>query len=192
MTTEERNRTEGCRPPPFPEDFGERLEDLKDLAGVSWAEFAELLGVTQRGLLKWRRGGPPSGAYFWAIIELARDVPGGYETVMYGDAGTEERRDMQGGKGMAGEETDRIEDFRAPPFPEDFPAHLGRLEDLSGISLEEFAVALDLPEERPREWRSGAMPTAGEVWAMARWACGVPGGLSVLLTACPNSLAVRE
>ena len=49
--------------------------------------FAEFLGVTQRGLLKWRRGGPPSGAYFWAIIELAREVPGGYETIMYGDDG---------------------------------------------------------------------------------------------------------
>ena len=192
MATMEQDRPLDYRPPPFPEDFGERLEHLKDLAGVSWAEFAEKLGVTQRGLLKWRRGGPPSGAYFWAIIELARDVPGGYETVMYADAGTEEHRDMKGGKGMAGEETDRIEDFRAPPFPEDFPADLGRLEDLSGISLEEFASALGLPEERPREWRGGAMPTAGEVWAMARWACGVPGGLSVLLTGCPYSVTVRE
>ena len=92
---------------------------------------------------------------------------------------------------MVTDEGDRIEDFRAPPFPEDFPAHLGRLEDLSGTSLEEFASALGLPEERPGEWRGGAMPTAGEVWAMARWACRVPGGLSVLLTGCPYSLTVR-
>ena len=41
-------------------------------------------------MLKWRRGGPPSGAYLWSIIELARDVPGGYDLMMYGDDGTEE------------------------------------------------------------------------------------------------------
>ena len=84
MTIEERKRTLNNRPPPFPEDFGERLERLKELSGLSWREFAELLGVTQRGLLKWRRGGPPSGAYFWAIMELAREVPGGFELMLYG------------------------------------------------------------------------------------------------------------
>ena len=90
MATDERNRTLDLRPPPFPEDFGERLEGLKDLSGLSWGEFAERLGVTQRGLAKWRRGGPPSGAYLWAIIELARELPGGYDLMMYGDDGTEE------------------------------------------------------------------------------------------------------
>ena len=99
MTTEERKRTLNNRPPPFPEDFGERLEGLKELSGLSWGEFAERLGVTQRGLSKWRRGGPPSGAYLWAIIELARERrsrgamgrrQGGYDLMMYGDDGTEE------------------------------------------------------------------------------------------------------
>ena len=36
MTTEERKRTLNNRPPPFPEDFGERLEGLKELSGLSW------------------------------------------------------------------------------------------------------------------------------------------------------------
>ena len=90
MATNERSRTLDLRPPPFPEDFGERLEGLKEMAGVSWGEFAERVGVTERGMLKWRRGGPPSGAYLWSIIELARDVPGGYDLMMYGDDGTEE------------------------------------------------------------------------------------------------------
>ena len=163
MATDERNRTLDLRPPPFPGDFGQRLEGLKELSGLSWGEFAGLLGVTRRGLLKWRRGGPPSGAYFWAIIELARDVPGGFELLVDGDTDTE------------------IEDFRPAPWPEDFPARLGRLEDLSGISLEEFAGAFGLPEERAQEWRSGAMPTTDEVWAMALWADQVPGGNAVLL-----------
>ena len=191
MATNERNRTEGCCPPPFPEDFGERLEGLKEMVGVSWGEFAGLVGVTQRGLLKWRRGGPPSGAYLWSIIELARDVPGGFELILDGD-GTEELRNLKGGKSMAAEERERIEDWRAPPWPEDFPAHLGRLEDLSGASLEELADWLGLPEERPGEWRSGEMPTGDEMCAMIRWACRVPGGLSVLLTGDPYSLTVRE
>ncbi len=90
MATNERSLTLDNRPPLFPEDFGERLEGLKDLSGLSWGEFAERLGVTQRGLAKWRRGGPPSGAYLWTIIELARELPGGYDLMMYGDDGTEE------------------------------------------------------------------------------------------------------
>ena len=87
MTTTERKRTLNNRPPPFPEDFGERLERLKELTGLPWGEVAERLGVTQRGLAKWRNGGPPSGAYFWAILELAREIPGGYDLIMYGDDG---------------------------------------------------------------------------------------------------------
>ena len=191
MATNERSRTLDLRPPPFPEDFGERLEGLKEMVGVSWGEFAERVGVTERGMLKWRRGGPPSGAYLWSIIGLARDVPSGFELILDGD-GTEELRDLKGGKSMAAEERERIEDWRAPPWPEDFPAHLGRLEDLSGASLEEFADWLGLPEERPGEWRSGAIPTGDEMCAMIRWACRVPGGLSVLLTDDPYSLKVRE
>ena len=89
MATENRKRTLEYHLPLFPEDFGERLERLKEMTGLSWREFAELVGVTQRGMLKWRRGGPPSGAYFWAIIELAREVPGGYELILYGDDGEE-------------------------------------------------------------------------------------------------------
>ena len=163
MATNERSRTLDLRPPPFPEDFGERLEGLKEMVGVSWGEFAERVGVTERGMLKWRRGGPPSGAYLWSIIELARDVPGGFELILDGDADRE------------------MDDFRTPPWPEDFPARLGRLEELSGASLEDFAKAFGLPEERAQEWRSGATPTTDEVWAMALWAAQIPGGSAVLL-----------
>ena len=55
------------------------------------------------------------------------------------------------------------------------------MEDLSGISLEQFARAFGLAEDRAREWRSGGMPTADEVWAMALWASQIPGGSDVLL-----------
>ena len=87
MVATERKRTLNNRPPPFPEDFGERLERLKELSGLSWGEFAERLSVTQRGLAKWRNGGTPSGAYFWAILKLARDIPGGFDLMTDGDDG---------------------------------------------------------------------------------------------------------
>ena len=67
---------------------------------------------------------------------------------------------------------------RPSPFPEDFGEWL---EDLSGISLEKFARAFGLSEERAREWRSGGMPTTDKVWAKALWADRVPGGIEVLL-----------
>ena len=88
MATE--RRIGDYRPPPWPEDFPQRLERLKQMAGISWKRMAELVGVTDRGALKWRRGGRPSAANFRAIIELAREIPGGYDLMMDGDDGTEE------------------------------------------------------------------------------------------------------
>ena len=89
MTTQERKRIEDRRPPPWPEDFPQRLERLKVMAGISWKRMAELAGVTDRGALKWRRGGRPSAAHYLAIMDLARDVPGGYDLMMHGDEAAE-------------------------------------------------------------------------------------------------------
>lgn len=85
MATEELSWIKENRPPPFPDDFGERLERLKELTGLSWGGFAALLDVTGTGLRKWRRGAPPSGLYFWAILRVARDMPGGYDLMMHTD-----------------------------------------------------------------------------------------------------------
>ena len=46
------------------------------------------------------------------------------------------------------ERHERIEEPAGPALPEDFAARLGRLEDLSGLSLEEFARSAGLPESR--------------------------------------------
>ncbi len=162
MTTEARKRTLNHRTPPFPEEFGERLEGLKVLSGLSWGEFAERLSVTQRGLAKWRKGGPPSGAYFWAILKLASEIPGGEDLILDGNAGEDDN-------------------YQIPPWPENLTDRLARLENLSGISLEEFARTFGLPEDRASEWRSGGMPTTNEVWVMALWASQIPGGSDVLL-----------
>ena len=85
MDTLKTKRSKNERPPPFPEDFGERLEKLKKLSGLSWGKFAERLSVTQRGLAKWRNGGPPSRPYLWAIIQLAGEIPGGRELILHGE-----------------------------------------------------------------------------------------------------------
>ena len=39
------NQGEGSYPELFPEDFGQRLERFTELAGLSWDEFAQRLGV---------------------------------------------------------------------------------------------------------------------------------------------------
>ncbi|MXZ90474.1 MAG: helix-turn-helix transcriptional regulator [Chloroflexi bacterium] len=88
MTLAEPNLLADFRPTPWPEDFGLRLEGLKVLAGLTWQEMAELLGVTDRAILLWRRGERrPSGANVLAITELARNVPGGIKLLCQGDAG---------------------------------------------------------------------------------------------------------
>ena len=81
--------------------------------------------------------------------------------------------------------------FPPPPRPEDFPVRLGRLEDRSGIPLEEFARRWLLPQERATEWRCGAPPTAYELRAMMEWASSVPGVVAVMLMDCTQAWAYR-
>ena len=45
----------------FPKDFGERLEWLRELAGVLWEEFAERLSAEGERVMEWRNGSAPSG-----------------------------------------------------------------------------------------------------------------------------------
>ena len=84
--------------------------------------------------------------------------------------------------GMTTEERRRDRDFPSPPIPDDFAVRLGRLEDRSGIPLEEFAFGWGLPLPRARAWRSGEPPTAHELRFIVEWACSVEGGVAVLLT----------
>ena len=88
------------------------------------------------------------------------------------------------------EERRRNRDFPPPPIPKDFAGRLGRLEDRSGDSLEEFARRWRLPQERAWEWRCGEPPTALELRSMMEWACSLSGGMAVLLTDCSHSWPV--
>ena len=74
----------------FPDDYGQRLERLLELAGLSWEEFADLLGVELDLVMEWREGAIPSGWQVWAIMRLAWSVPGGIEVMLPEAAGGEE------------------------------------------------------------------------------------------------------
>ena len=75
-------RVEGNYPELFPEDFGERLERLTELAGMSWEEFAERLGIDGDRVMEWREGTIPTGGKVWHIMRLAASVPGGIEVML--------------------------------------------------------------------------------------------------------------
>ena len=81
--------------------------------------------------------------------------------------------------------------FPAPPLPDDFAARLGRLEDRSGIALEEFAFGWGIPLDRARAWRTGEPPTAEELRFIMKWACEVEGGVAVLLRDCSQPWPYR-
>ena len=65
---------EDSQPELFPKDFGERL---RELAGLSWEEFAERLSADDDRVMEWRKGSVPSGGVVWRIMHLASTVPVG-------------------------------------------------------------------------------------------------------------------
>ena len=66
----------------FPEDFGQRLERLIKLAGLSREEFAERLGVEHDRVMELREGTIPTGGEVWHIMRLAWSVPCGIEVML--------------------------------------------------------------------------------------------------------------
>ena len=97
MTTEGFNLNEDYRPPPWPEDFGKRLEGLKRRTRLRWKEFAARLGVTDREVLQWRRGNRrPSRTSYLAIMALARELPGGYDLMSRDDGDNDADSNLHG------------------------------------------------------------------------------------------------
>ena len=46
----------------FPEDFPDRLRRLKEASGLTWAAFAQAIGVDRKQLRRWlKKGVEPSG-----------------------------------------------------------------------------------------------------------------------------------
>ena len=69
----------------LPDNFPERLVRLKEASGLTWDEFAVLVGVELKQVLRWTQGTEPlGGAYHW-LVSLARWIPGGLEILMGDD-----------------------------------------------------------------------------------------------------------
>ena len=58
-------------PSEFPEDFPQRLESLKDAAGLSWRGLARSLNVDIRMLRRWRTGTKPDPGHLIALFNFA-------------------------------------------------------------------------------------------------------------------------
>ena len=64
----------------LPEDFGERLECLKEASGLSWRGLANALGVDPKQQDKWRKKSvEPCGGAMLSICRFAFRIPGGME-----------------------------------------------------------------------------------------------------------------
>ena len=66
----------------LPEDFGQRLERLKEFSGLSWRGLARALGVDHKRLGQWRKGVEPCGGAMHSIHRFGWRMPGGQEILM--------------------------------------------------------------------------------------------------------------
>ena len=66
----------------LPEDFGQRLERLKEASGLSWRGMAKALGVDPKQLFRWRKGVEPCGGAMHSIFRFASRLPGGLEILI--------------------------------------------------------------------------------------------------------------
>ena len=81
---------EECCSHPFPEDFGERLERLIELAGLSREEFAQRLGIDFDRVAQWFDGAALTGGEVWHVARLAYSIPGGMAIIIPETAGDAE------------------------------------------------------------------------------------------------------
>ena len=58
------------------------IKPLRELAGLSWEEFAERLSADDDRVMEWRKVRFPPGGVVWHIMHLASTVPGGVEVML--------------------------------------------------------------------------------------------------------------
>ena len=66
----------------LPDDFVERLHLFKELTGLTWNAFSDLLGVDPKQMLRWRQGAEPCGGAYRSLVRVARWVPGGLDLIV--------------------------------------------------------------------------------------------------------------
>ena len=133
QTLVKRKRTEDCHAELFPNDFGDRLERLIELAGLSWDEFARIVSVRHDHLTEWREGTIPTGGEVWRIMSLARSVPGGFEIMLPVAAGSD-----QGGSNDVVRRQQWVYRIEPSRFPPDFPERLERFMEAAELSSRDW------------------------------------------------------
>ena len=67
----------------FPEDFPDRLRRLKEASGLTWAAFAQAIGVDRKQLRRWlKKGVEPSGRPMMSLLCFAALIRGGVQILM--------------------------------------------------------------------------------------------------------------
>ena len=67
----------------LPDDFTDRLERLRQAAGLTWAGLAKAIGVDYKQMYRWKQDGTePSGGAMHSLILFASRVPGGLDILM--------------------------------------------------------------------------------------------------------------
>ena len=66
-------------------------------------------------------------------------------------------------------------------LPEDFPARLTALKEITGLTWEGMSVCLGVDPRQLKYWRDGGWPNGGAMLALVALATRVPGGLGALL-----------
>ena len=93
----------------LPEDFPQRLERFKEVAGLSWRELARHLRISPVTLWRWRKGVGPHPWHLRALYDLADELGllGILTTGTTGPGGLRERRRSAGRiQSPAGEQDD--------------------------------------------------------------------------------------
>ena len=64
-------------------------------------------------------------------------------------------------------------------LPEDFPARLTALKEITGLTWEGMSVCLGVDPRQLKYWRDGGWPNGSAMLALVALATRVPGGLAV-------------
>ena len=58
----------------FPEDFPQRLVRFKEESGLSWAEIARRIGMSDLNVRRWKDGVRPHWRHLFDLLELAEEL----------------------------------------------------------------------------------------------------------------------
>ncbi len=61
-------------PSRLPEDFHQRLERLRNAAGISWRGLARRLRVSVRSVRRWKAGMQPSPGHLFSLFTTAEEM----------------------------------------------------------------------------------------------------------------------